>query len=75
LDSAIFLISHWNSSTALGYVEYLDVGPDGLAYLFGHHSYRETPDRPARIAAEDGGEVYEFNTSGQHTRTLNALWS
>ena len=64
-------------ATAVDYIQHVDVGPDGWIYTFGHHSYRFPPGSDAsstiRIAADDGGEIYEFSPTGRHLRTLHAL--
>lgn len=55
-------------------------GPDGLLY-FGDYTVirRVTPLNPGlalghyRLASDDGAEVYEFDATGRHLRTLDGL--
>jgi RHS repeat-associated protein len=59
------------------------VGPDGSLYVRGgsgwYRIWRITPPLPGRIgddftvAAEDGSEVYTFDSSGRHLSTLDGL--
>jgi RHS repeat-associated protein len=60
----------------------LAVGPDGSLYILGYSdrtARKVAPALPAlgpgsfSIASEDGADVYDFDASGRHLRTKNAL--
>ena len=38
------LVPDGTPATAIGYIQHVDVGPDGWVYVFGHQSYRFPPD-------------------------------
>lgn len=65
----------------LGQARGIAFGPDGNLYftsLFGESLQRIEPSMPgitggnALVASEDGSELYEFDATGRHQRTLDA---